>query len=379
MFFKEHKMEEKEVFCLYQELSQLTDRRRDQGKRHPIELVVTIIILAVMNNFNGLRSAADFVKRYSLDLIDLFKPNKNRLPSYSTIQRTLNYVDFDELNKIFFKWTGKNISIDKEEWISLDGKEIRGSTISKEDKFINIISLFFVNKKQVFMMGKVKKKSNEIPKVQELIKNFPEEGMVYRLDALHCQKKTIEVILSKKSYYVLEAKNNQKKLLKKIKFITNMISPISSNITIEKNRGRIETRKVTIYKDYMDLYSFGWTDVTHVIKVERKVVHKNGKISNEIAYFITNLNKDAEYFNKNIRSHWRIENSLHYIKDVVFKEDHQKLRTGQAPQNMSLIISLVMNIFRKIGCTNIIQTLRLNSGKIDEMVKLLDIKTLGGI
>jgi len=369
----------KDVFCLYQELSTLTDKRRNQGKRHKLELIIMLVILSIMNGYHGFHAIDDFVKKHSKELIIIFKINKKRLPSYSTIRRNISKIEFDELNLIFEKWTKIKIKIDDKEWVSLDGKEIRGSTFDDEKRFINMVSLFFVNKKQTYMIGKVDDKSNEIPKVQELISEFPGKKVVFRMDAMHCQKKTVEKILEKESFYVLEVKNNQKELLKKAKFVAEYVPAKSKDETCEKNRGRLETRKVSVHKDCLDLFYEGWSNSKNIIKVERTTKRKNGKVSNETAFFITNLEENANYFNKNIRGHWKIENSLHYVKDVVFKEDRQKIRAKQAPQNMSLLRTFIANIFRNKGYNNITQTIRQIAGNIIETIKLLDIKSIRGV
>jgi len=229
------KFKKEGVFNLYEELSKLSDVRRNEGKRHKI---------------------------------------------------------CDELCIIFEKWSENYIDIKEKEWISLDGKEIRGTMPEEEHKFVNLVSMFATKKKLVFKMGNVDEKSNEIPKVQELIKEFSANKVIFIMDALHCQKKTVDVIFRKKCYYVLQVKNNQKKLYKKVRFIGEYYPKICSNKTTEKNKGRIE-------------------------------------------------------------------NGLHYIKDVVFMEDRLKIRTDNAPQNFSLLRSLVMNILRKNGYDNIMQATRL--------------------
>jgi predicted transposase YbfD/YdcC len=116
---------------------------------------------------------------------------------------------------------------------------------------------------------------------------------------------------------------------------------------------------------------YEWDKLKYVIKIIRNVKHKNGKISEEIAYFITNLREIAKFFNKGIRNHWKIENSLHYIKDVVFKEDSLKIRSGMAPQNFSLLRSFVMNVLRKNGYASIMQATRLLALNIGAMMALL--------
>lgn len=364
-------VKKKEVFDLYRRLSQLADIRRGQGKRHPVELVIIIVILGIMNGYDGYRAIEDFVVRNREELIFIFKPKKDRLPSFSTIRRVMGKIDFDELCCIFQEWADHNIVIQEREWISLDGKSISGTFPEETHQFVNLVSLFCVDKKQVFSVGKVDEKSNEIPKVQELIEKFPVKNVIFRMDALHCQKKTIAIISKKESHYVLQVKENQKFLFRKVKFISENLPAISSDITEEKNRGRFEKREATVYKEGLDLKHYGWESVKFIVKVKRTVTHKCEKRSEETAYFITNLKEKALFFNKGIRNHWRIENSLHFIKDVTFNEDSLKIRSGSAPQNMALLRTLVINIFRQKGYSNIKQTTRLLAGSIELMVSLL--------
>lgn len=367
-------IEEKDLFDLYNKFSKLYDTRRSEGKRHPIELIVMIVVLGIMNGYDGYRSIGDFITRNAVQLIFVFKPKENRLPSYSTVRRVMNKVDFDELCHILEEWAKHHVVIGERDWISLDGKAIKGTYPKKMHKFVNIVSLFAVNKKQVLSVGKVEYKSNEIPKVQEMIEKFPAKNVIYRIDAMHCQKKTIQCILKNASHYVLEVKQNQKWLLKKVKFIAEHLPAISSDVIQEKNRGRIEIRKATVHRECLDLEYYGWEGIKRIVKVERIVKYKSGKISNEIAYFITNLDEKASFFNKGIRDHWKIENSLHYVKDVTFKEDRLKIRSENAPQNMSVLRTLVINIFRNKGYSNIAQATRLLSGNIFAMLALLKYK-----
>src|SRR3989344_970180 len=165
-------VKKKKVFDLYEKLSQLSDKRRGQGKRHTIALVVIIVILGIMNGYDGYRAIGDFTVRNREELLSTFKPKKDNLPSYSTIRRVMNKVNFDELCALFEEWATNNIIIKKKEWISLDGKSISGTFPEETQKFVNLVSLFCIDKKQVFSVGKVDNKSNEIPKLQELIENF---------------------------------------------------------------------------------------------------------------------------------------------------------------------------------------------------------------
>src|SRR3989338_1982592 len=360
------KIEKEDLFNLYKELSKLTDARRQQGKRHHLKLVVILVILSIMSGYDGYHAIGDFIKKNQQELIKMFKPKKNRLPSFSTVRRVLKSINFDELCVLFEKWALAHIEIKEKEWISLDGKAIKGT--ENKHKFVNLVSLFCIEKKQVFSMGKVDDKSNEIPKVQELIEKFPVQKVIYRMYAMHCQKKTVKKIIEKDSFYVLDVKENQKALLKKVKFICRYFPVVSSDVTEEKNRGRLEKREVCVYKEGLDL-KHSWDDLKYIIKVKRTVKTK-GKESEEIAYFIANLDEDAGFFNKGIRQHWRIENSLHYVKDVTLNEDRSRIRTGNAPQNISLLRTFVINVLRKKGYPCIKQAIRLLSGNMKLMLSL---------
>ena len=263
-----HKIDIKKesIFNLYKELSKLTDVCRDEGKRHKIDLIVILVILAIISGYQGYRAIGDFIKRNEKEITSFFKPKKNRLPSFSTIRRVMSKIDFNELCEIFEKWSKNYIEIREKEWISLDGKAISGTIPEEEHKFVNLVSLFAVDKKLVYSIGNVDEKSNEIPKVQELIENFPSKKVIFRMDALHCQKKTIKKILEKQSYYVIQVKNNQKKLYKKVKFIAKYLPKVSSNVTCKKNRGRLERRKLTIYKESLDL-RHEWDMLRYIIQV----------------------------------------------------------------------------------------------------------------
>jgi predicted transposase YbfD/YdcC len=111
-----------------------------------------------------------------------------------------------------------------------------------------------------------------------------------------------------------------------------------------------------------------WIGLKSFIKVHRQVVFK-GQTSEETAYFISSLSPKtrASVFSEGIRNHWAIENSLHYVKDVTFKEDASRIRTGQAPQNISLLKNIVINIFRKNNFSNMAQAIRLVSHNIPQI------------
>lgn len=180
-------------------------------------------------------------------------------------------------------------------------------------------------------------------------------------------KKTSEVIINSGNDYVLGVKGNQPKLLEQIKQVTSNLDQISSSyIETEINRGRTELRCVSV-SDCIENISKEWVGLKQLIRVYRKVKEK-GKTREELAYFISSRQSNAFYYSEGIRLHWEIENSLHYVKDVTFEEDASKIRTSNAPQNISTIKNIAINILRKNEYGNMAQAMRLVSNNIS-MIK----------
>jgi len=175
---------------LIQKLNELTDNRRGQGKRHPLPMLLIIAIMASMSGYHGYRATEDFINANRKELLEVFKPKKNRLPSFQTIRRAFMAIDFEELSMKFYDWASTRIEIDNNEWFSMDGKAMRGTIEGdKYNEFTNLVSLFSSKNKKVLYAGKVDDKSNEIPMVQKMIKELGLSGINITIDALHCQKK----------------------------------------------------------------------------------------------------------------------------------------------------------------------------------------------
>jgi len=357
-------------------LRNMTDFRRNEGKIHDLEIIVMIILMAIMSGHTNYSAFTDFAhkKKNRRLIFKYLKPRKKVLPSYDTIRRVFLNIDFDELAHIFKIWAMQHIQLNEDDWISFDGKAIKGTLPEESYKLIQLVTFFAHKSKTVLLHGKIKHKSNEIPLVQQLIAESKLENLVLTGDAMHTQKKTINIILEKNNSYVLCVKSNQKKLLKKVKFLAEMAKcPISVNETKDKKRGRIETRKVEVFKNdfLLDLEELGFKQCKYIVKVNRNVKTKKNE-SDETMYYISNLEASASEFNKGIRNHWLIE-SMHWIKDVVFKEDNALIRKGNAPQNLSILRDFVINILRLNGLNEITHSIRM----IGEDIKIL-IQLLGG-
>ncbi len=173
-------------------------------------------------------------------------------------------------------------------------------------------------------------------------------------------KKTLKKIIKKRHSFVAQVKKNQKILLEQIKFNTSIkeVIPIDSHISHDCNdHGRYETRIVEVYDD-LYLIENNWEMVKSIVTVTSEVVIGD-KITNETRYYISNLTQSAKSFSHIIRSHWKIENSLHYVKDVAFLEDFSRMRTEQIPSVASLLRSVAINILNINKFKNITQARKL--------------------
>lgn len=157
-------------------------------------------------------------------------------------------------------------------------------------------------------------------------------------------------------------------MFEQIEFNTSVSEPIDTDVTVECNKGRIETREVEVYDDLYGIDTTNdWIGLKVLLKITRKVESKSGKEdkTKEVAYYICSNDKlSAKEFNYGIRSHWSIENSLHYVKDVTFKEDESKIHKGNAPEIFSIVRNFAINGFRRLKTKNFKSGIRRFCGKI---------------
>jgi hypothetical protein len=210
-------------------LKGLKDHRRGQGKRHALQTSLLTIIMAIMAGAKSERAISRFIKNNQESLIELIGDTGKKMPSRSVIRGLIQNIDFKELEEVFRQWSAQFVSVKKGEWISLDGKAVRGTFAGAGDKmndFVSLVTAFASERKQVLFVGKINsKKENEIPVVRDLIKMLDLQDVIFTLDALHCQSKTVKTIIDTKNNYLIGVKENQSKLLKQIKKTARNLKP----------------------------------------------------------------------------------------------------------------------------------------------------------
>jgi predicted transposase YbfD/YdcC len=279
----------------------------------------------------------------------------NGIPHHDTFRRVLGRLDPNGLEESLHTVrqrlpASQGQSLASGKHVSMDGKEIRGShnAVQGSDA-IALLSLFATDLNLVIAQRKVDTKTNEIPVAQEILQVVDIEGATVTADALHCQVHTAAVIRERKANYVLAVKDNQRTLHEALQvlFTINKAEkrvPMTTFRQVEKGHGRLEARQGYLIgvNDWLppDDPLRVWRDWESVLclESERRWTHRGQeKVSHFTRYFISSTTADVQTMMGFVRSHWKIENNLHWIMDVTFGEDSCRARSGHEAQNLATL------------------------------------------
>jgi predicted transposase YbfD/YdcC len=337
----------------FQNFSALNDPRIERSKEHLLIDIVAISILAVISGAEGWVAIETYGKAKS-EWLKEFLSLPNGIPSHDTFSRVWARIDPSEFQECFQTWVN---SITKKlgvEVIAIDGKTLKQSYDRQaQQKALHIVSAWSSSHQLVLGQKKVKDKSNEITAIPALIEMLEIEDSIVTIDAMGCQKEITRLIRQKKGDYIIALKANQKALYQEIKewFEGEGLNhgEHSYDQEIETGHHRVEKREV-IAVSVSSLPSLRnqslWTDLKTVIMVksERKLWNKT---TTEVRFYISSVEKDAKKIGRAIRSHWGIENSLHWTLDVTFSEDSSRIRKDNSPENFALLRRLAVNLLKQ--------------------------------
>lgn len=333
----------------------LKDPRIDRKKLYPLTEILLIVLCGIIC---GAQSWRDFVLfgEEKQDYLKRFLPFEHGIPSKNTFARVLSALDPIAFKECFIAWI-QSFQLALKEVVAIDGKCLRKSfDKATEQSAIHMVSAFATSAKLVLGQEKVDDKSNEITAIPRLLDLLSIEGAIVSIDAMGTQKKIARKIRTKKADYVLSLKGNQNALHENIKLylqseIEKACAETNNKITDiyidhDKGHGRIEQRTcyVTDQIEWLDQRS-EWCDLKTVAMVE-SVVTIHYKTVSEQRFFISSLPPDAKEIAEAIRSHWAIENGLHWVLDVTMGEDNSRVRKDNAPENMAMVRHIVLNLLR---------------------------------
>jgi predicted transposase YbfD/YdcC len=326
---------------------------RQQGKvSYPLDEVLLLCLLAVLAGAECFTEIALFgVKK--LEFLRRFRPFRDGTPAHDHLGDILAVLDAEQFQRCFVSWVAALTGM-PEGVIAIDGKTVRRSGNKRSGKAaIHLVSAFAARQRLVLGQVKVAEKSNEIVAIPKLLDMLAIEGAIVTIDAMGCQREIAKKIIDKKADYVLALKGNQGSLREDVEVFAAeqkakgfADTKISQDTTIDGDHGRIETRTTTVIHDVEWLRErHDWPSLNAVVMVEssREV---GGKTEQETRFYITSLVLLAHLLGPVVRSHWSVENSLHWIMDMVFRDDECRVRTDHAPANFAAIKHMAQNLLR---------------------------------
>jgi Transposase len=272
----------------------------------------------------------------------------NGIPSHDTFNRFFSNIDADVMEKQFRIWV-KTLCSECTKLISIDGKTIRGAKNGSKSLF-HMVSAFCHANGVSLAQVRTAEKSNEITAIPELLKVLELEGCVVSIDAMGCQSAIANQIIESKADYLLAVKANQSELHRSLEesFRFQKRADVSLAEELDFGHGRIENRTCYISTDieYVDIEK--WKNAKTLIKVVSERYNKSQQRQEEttVRYYISSLQADAAQFNTLIRSHWGVENKLHWHLDVSFGEDASRKRTKNSPTNFSVIFKTALTMLK---------------------------------
>lgn len=328
--------------------SQVKDPRRDLLKLHKLNDILLISTLAVICGADTWKDIETFAISKE-EFLQTFLELPNGIPKLDTYRRVLAAIDSQCFENCFVEWVNSFTTLNDKEVVAIDGKTIRGAKSNGGKSPIHMVSAWASEQNIVLGQVKTHEKSNEITAIPELLEILSLENTVVTIDAMGCQKEIAAAIIKKEADYILAVKGNQKKLYQNIQdefiFGKNIITSTSQDL----DHGRIETRVCSIITDFQFINPLNmWKNLVTVVKIESTREFKNSNKPKETAtrYYISSLKDSAKSFQRAIRSHWGVENKLHWTLDVAFSEDASRKRIGNSAQNFSMITKIALNLLK---------------------------------
>ena len=331
--------------------SQLTDPRRSiKGNfNYPFDEILFLCISAVISGMDGWTDIHNFGD-IKLEWLRKYFPYKNGIPSHDTLGDLFAVINPEKFSKCFTKWVNQIAEISQGEVVAIDGKTIRKSNDKNKDKkALHVVSAYAANNQICLGQECVGEKSNEITAIPKLLDYLTLKDCVVTIDAMGCQTKIAKKIIEKEADYVLMVKGNQKNLKEDIERSFQGIIAVKSAIHNDMGHGRIETRHCQVSENLSYLRTkHDWKGLKSIIKISSETTDKHtGKTSKEERFYISSLSADAERLNEVIRKHWSVENNLHWVLDVVFKEDQSLKKNGVSALNYNIMTKIALTLIDK--------------------------------
>lgn len=337
--------------------AELSDPRVERTKRHAL---LEIMVIALCASICG---ADDWVEvelfgRSKEGWFRTFLALRHGIPSHDTFGRVFARLDPEEFQRCFAAWVQAVAEVTKGQVIAIDGKTARRSHDRGMGKqAIHMVNVWASANGLALGQTKVAEKSNEITAIPELLRMLDVSGCIVTIDAMGCQKEIAQEIVAGGADYVLAVKENQGRLYEDVRDLFTGAAafdyeavPYDAFMTTTKGHGRLETRECRVITDprileYVEDRGL-WANLQSVAEVTG--TRRIGEVVTvEARYYISSLPGNAKRLGEAVRSHWSIENSLHWVLDIAFREDESRVRKEHGPENIAVLRQMTLNLLKQ--------------------------------
>ena len=320
-------------------------RRTDRGNiQYSLQEILFLTLSGAVSGCNTWEAIAEF-GRLKLDWFRKYFPYEDGIPSHDTLGRFFSAFDREKFANFFMEFTQK-LAQEDSRVIAIDGKTVRGVASEHGVAPLHIVSAFCKNNMLTLCQEKVNDKSNEITAIPNLLDLLDLENCVVTIDAMGCQKEIAKKIRSKKGDYILQVKDNQKDLKEQIEKLFIPQNTNNQYSELDTGHGRMEKRVCRVIDNITFLDGKeDWKDLKTIVEIRSEIYQKKTqKKSESIRYYISSAPANSKQMAQDIRSHWSIENNLHWNLDVIFKEDLQLKRKGNSTENFNMVLKLALGL-----------------------------------
>jgi predicted transposase YbfD/YdcC len=342
-----YKTEPKEEVDFLDTFENIEDPRSTKNQLYTVSEILLVTLCAVICGANGWCDVENYGKS-KIEHLRQYIDYNNGVPSDDTIRRFYRNINPSAFEQLFREWVSNLAKKVEARVIAIDGKSLRHS-FDGDGNMLHMISAFATEARIVLGQEKVSEKSNEITAIPKMLDWLDVKGHIVTIDAMGCQYAIADQITKKDGDYIFSLKGNQGSLAKDVKlyFENNDFEKSNSFKDCDKAHGRIETRECSVVsglKWLRDLHP-NWKSIKSIIEI-KSTREIGDKITHETRYYVSSMDTKADKILKAIRSHWAIENSLHWVLDMSFNEDYSRIRKENAPHVMAIFRHIALNLLQ---------------------------------